>query len=63
MGSFDHQEPVVRDAQTGMVVGILVSRSLRSATPRTLIQVLLVVLDAPALVVGADQLAQWHVSS
>ncbi len=53
--AFCHQEPVCGNAQTGVVVESSPAPSLVVAQAEVLLQVLVVTLDTPALMSGADQ--------
>ena len=59
--SLGHQEPVGRNTQAGMVVKTSPTAPLVVAQPEVLLQILVVALDPPSLVGGADQLVQRRV--
>ena len=59
--SLGHQEPIGCDAQTGMVVEPSPAATLVVPQPEVLLQVLVVALDAPALMGGVDQIVDRRV--
>ena len=56
--SFGHQEPVGRDAQRGVMMKPPPAASLIVSKPEVLLEILVVALDAPALVRGGHQFVQ-----
>ena len=59
--SLSHQEPVSRDAQTGMVVEPTPAATLVVPQPEVLLQILVVALDTPALMGGVDKFVDRRV--
>ena len=58
--SLSHQESVGRDAQAGMVVESPPAAPLIVPQSEVLLEVLVVTLDSPALVSGADQVVEGN---